>query len=128
MVKNITGSKVFCVNKVGKTVEQQKTAVALAQLLTNKESQLERFETRQALPCNNEAAADPRYTEHVTLGGAALNAQNMAGACVQSLTAEGRYWDIGKAIGQAYLDGKLGDYANWQEFLTAQMNILRQAQ
>lgn len=124
---SFTGSKVYCVNKVNMTVQQQKTAVALAQLLTETESQLERFETRQTLPCNNTAAADPRYTEHVTISGMALNMQNAAGACVQSLTAENRYWDIGKAIGQAYLDGNLGDYANWQEFLTAQMNILRQA-
>lgn len=124
---SFTGSKVYCVNKVGMTIAQQKTAVALAQLLTETESQITRFQTRQTLPCNNAAANDARYTEHVTISGLALNMQNAAGACVQSLTAEGRYWDIGKAVGQAYLDGNLGDYANWAEFLKAQMDILRQA-
>ena len=55
---------------------------------------------------------------------AALLEQN-AYACVQALTAEARYWDIGKAIGQAYIDSRLGDFANWQEFLKAQMDVLR---
>lgn len=124
---SFTGSKIYCVNKIGMTIEEQKTAVALAQLLTETESQLQRFEARQTLPCNNTAANDTRYTNNVTISGKALNMQNAAGACVQSLTAEGRYWDIGKAIGQAYMDGNLGDYANWSEFLKAQMDILRQA-
>ena len=122
---SFTGSKVYVVNKLV-SVDQQKAAVKLAQLLTTKDAQIERFQTRATLPCNLEAAADARVTEHATIGGAALSAQNIAGAAVQSLTAEGRYWDVGKAIGQAYLDGNLGDCANWQEFLTMQMDALRQ--
>lgn len=123
---SFTGSKVYAINKT-RPVEEQKAAAALGDLLTNKESQLVRFEKRATIPCNNEAIQDARYTEHVTLGAAALAEQNKF-ACVQSQTAEGRYWDIGKAIGQAYIDSKLGDFANWTDFLKAQMDMLRAEQ
>ena len=45
-------------------------------------------------------------------------------AAVQSQSAQDRYWDIGKAIGQAYLDGN----EDWADFLKEQMDILRKAQ
>ena len=124
---SFSGSKVYCLNKT-RPVEEQKTAAALAELLTTKESQLVRFEKRASLPCHIEAAKDPRYTEHVTIGGKALLEQN-AYACVQAQTAEDRYWDIGKAIGQAYIDGILKDAdentLTWEQFLKAQMETLR---
>ena len=124
---SFSGSKVYCLNKT-RPVEEQKTAAALAELLTTKESQLVRFEKRASLPCHIEAAKDPRYTEHVTIGGKALLEQN-AYACVQAQTAEDRYWDIGKAIGQAYIDGILKDAEEntltWEQFLKAQMDTLR---
>ena len=111
-------------------VEEQKTAAALAELLTTKEAQLVRFEKRASLPCHIEAANDPRYTEHVSVGAKALLEQN-AYACVQAQTAEGRYWNIGQAIGQAYLDGQLkdadGNELTWAQFLKLQMDTLRKA-
>ncbi len=125
---SFTGSKVLCLNKT-RPVAEQKTAAALAELLTTKESQLLRFEMRSSLPCHVEAAVDPRYTEHVTIGGKALLEQN-AYACVQAKTAEGRYWDIGASIGNAYLGlAKLED-ANqqpmtWAQFLKNKMDTLR---
>ena len=120
---SFTGSKVYCINKT-RPVEEQVTAAELAELLTGKEAQLKRFEIRSSIPCNNEALKDARYTEHVTIGAKALGLQN-AYACVQSKTAEGRYWNVGQAIGQAYLDSKLGDHADWASFLKDQMDILR---
>ena len=119
------GSKVYCINKT-RPVEEQKTAAALAELLTGKDAQLVRFEERASLPCNKEAAADPRYTEHVSIGGAAFVKQS-AFACVQSQTAEGRYWDIGKAIGQAYIDSNLNG-ETWAQFLKGQMDTIRKPQ
>ena len=116
------GSKVYCINKTRPAAEQ-KTAAALGELLTTKESQLKRFELRQSIPCNNEAMLDARYTEHVTVGAKAFGKQ-AAYACVQSQTAEDRYWDIGKAIGQAYLDSNL-DGMTWAAFLKKQMDTLR---
>ena len=125
---SFTGSKVYCLNKT-RPVAEQKTAAALAELLTTKESQLVRFEERQSLPCHVEAAVDPRYTEHVTIGGKALLEQN-AYACVQSKTAEDRYWDVGATIGNAYLGlAKLedaeGNELTWAQFLKNQMDSLR---
>ena len=118
------GSKVYCINKT-RPVEEQRTAAALAELLTGKDAQLVRFEKRASLPCHIEAANDPRYTEHVTIGGKALLEQN-AYACVQAQTAEDRYWDIGKAIGQAYIDSQLNG-ETWAQFLKGQMDTLRKA-
>lgn len=122
------GSKVYCINKT-QSAANQKTAAALAELLTTKEAQLIRFEERATLPCNKEAIQDARYTEHTTIGGAALTAQAAYG-CVQAKTAESRYWDVGKEIGQAYIDGKLGKQADdtphtWTTFLRTQMDKLR---
>lgn len=123
---SFTGSKVYCINKT-RPVEEQVVAAELAEILISKEAQLKRFELRASLPCNLEAAKDPRYTENVSIGAKALLEQNEF-ACVQAQTAEARYWDIGKAIGQAYIDGRLGDCANWTEFLKLQMDILRNPQ
>lgn len=120
---SFTGTKVYCINKT-RPVEEQIVAAEIAEILTSKEAQLKRFEIRASIPCNIEASQDARYTEHVSIGAKALLDQN-AFACVQALTAEARYWDIGKAIGQAYIDSRLGDYANWQAFLKAQMDVLR---
>ena len=126
---SFTGSKIYAINKT-RPVEEQKTAAALAELLTSKEAQLIRFEKRQSIPCNNEAVKDPRYTEHSPIGGAALLKQNEF-ACVQAKVAESRYWDIGKAIGQAYIDSQIkdadGNTLTWAAFLQAQMDTLRNA-
>lgn len=124
-MSSFNGTKVYCINKT-RPVEEQVTAAELAELLTSKEGQLKRFELRQALPCNNEAIKDKRYTENVSIGGAALVAQTEF-SCVQAKTAESRYWDIGKAIGQAYVDSNLGDYKSWAEFLKGKMDVLRKA-
>ncbi len=122
---SFTGSKVYVVNSFVKP-EYQETALKVADLLVNsKEAQLKRFEIRQSIPCNKEALLDARYTEHKTVGGAALEAQCAVAACVQSTTAEARYWDVGKAIGQAYIDSDLGDYETWEEFLYVNMEALR---
>ena len=118
------GSKVYCINKT-RPVAEQKTAAALAELLTTKNAQLVRFEKRGSLPCNLEAQKDDRYTKHVSICGAAFLKQS-AYACVQSQTAEGRYWDIGKAIGQAYIDSQLNG-ETWAQFLKGQMDTLRKA-
>lgn len=123
---SFTGSKIYSVNKT-RPVAEQKAAVALADLLTNKESQLVRFKERQAIPCNKEALASSDYTSNVTIGAKALGMQN-AFAAVQSQSAQDRYWDIGKAIGQAYLDGNLGTYTDWATFLKGEIDTLRKAQ
>lgn len=126
---SFAGSKVYCLNKT-RPVEEQKAAAALGDLLTSKEAQLERFKIRSTIPCNKEALADKEYSENVTYVGKALAAQSEFGA-VQSQSAEGRYWDIGKAIGKAYTDGKFdetGTITTWADFIKGQCDILRKAQ
>lgn len=122
---SFTGSKVYAINKT-RPVAEQKVAAALANLLTNKKSQLKRFELRSSLPCNKDAAKDKAYTENVSLGGAALLTQN-AYASVQSTSAQDRYWTVGENIGKAILANDIGEFETWGAFLTSQLNILRTA-
>ncbi len=129
---SFSGSKIYCLNKT-RPVAEQKVAADLAELLISKEAQLKRFEIRKSIPCNKEALEEDSYKNNVSIGAAALAEQNEFG-CVQAKTAEGRYWDIGKAIGQAYIeqDSQLvdadGNQITWKQFLETQMNILRLAQ
>ncbi|MCR4879534.1 MAG: extracellular solute-binding protein [Bacilli bacterium] len=123
------GSKVYCINqqKSGDVnVAKRAKAVKFADYLTQKAAQLTRFTKRATIPCNNEALKDSAYTKNINIAGKALLEQFEAASAVQSLSAEGRYWDVGKAIGQALLDGKLGSStATWKTFLKAQCDILR---
>jgi arabinogalactan oligomer/maltooligosaccharide transport system substrate-binding protein len=124
---SFTGSKVYCVNKT-RPVAEQKAAAALGDLLTNNESQLVRYEERQTLPCNVEAAKNSRYTENLTISGPALTAQNEF-AAIQSQSAQDKYWDIGKAIGTAMCDGVLQDKdknnLTWAQFLKLELDTIR---
>lgn len=125
-----TGSKVYCVNaaKTGDDAAAKRTKAAkLADVLTQKSAQLKRFAVRATVPCNKEALKDDAYTKNVNIAGKALQAQCEAAAAIQSTAAEGRYWDVGKAIGQAMLDGNLGTYADSAKFLKGECDILRKA-
>lgn len=121
---SFSGSKVYVINKT-RPVAEQKVAAALADLLTNKASQLKRFELRKTLPCNLEAAKDEKYTKNVSISGAALTAQN-AYAAVQSTSAQDRYWAVGEAIGTAMRDAAKGEMT-WAQFIKSQLDILRAA-
>jgi len=123
-----TGSKVYCINatKTGDAnVAKRAKALKLANALTNRASQLIRFAERATVPCNKEALKDEAYTKNVDIGAKALQAQVDAAAAVQSLSAEGRYWDVGAAIGLAILEGEYGDYADMEALLKGSCNILR---
>ncbi len=120
---SFSGSKVYCINKT-RPVEEQMAAAELAQLLVNKESQLKRFETRGTIPCNLEAVEDPAYTENTTVGNLALALQNDTASAPQSVCAEGRYWDIGQAIGEALMNG-ISEDTTWKDFLKSQLDQLR---
>lgn len=123
-----TGSKVYCINatKTGDAnVAKRNKAIKLANALTNKAAQLIRFQERATVPCNKEALKDEAYTKNVDIGAKALQAQVEAAAAVQSLSAEGRYWDVGAAIGKALLDGDYGTYSDMAKFLKGQCDILR---
>ncbi len=122
-----TGAKVYCLNAT-KDNEQIMRAATVAQLITGKEGQLRRFEERKVGPCNIAAMEDARYAENVTIGLAALGQQVAACAGVQSSSAEGRYWDVGAAIGTAIKDNDYGDFDSWQDFLNFECETLRNPQ
>lgn len=119
---SFTGTKMYVVNKYA-TAEEQVAAFVLADLLTNKDGQLLRFETRSALPCNKEALADEKYTSKVAPDAKALNEQN-AFAAIQATSAEDRYWSVGGDIGSKFLNG-VAATTTWAEYLKAQCDILR---
>lgn len=130
---SFSGTKLYGVNAFAKT-EEQKTAHKLAKLLTTKEAQIVRYQLRTSFPCNKEALQDPAYTEAQTIGGPAFIEQAKYSA-IQSRAAEGRYWDVGKAIGDVMMKGyvtadktttPLTSEAEWKQFLTDQLNPLRQ--
>ena len=130
---SFSGTKLYGVNAFAKT-EEQKTAHKLAKLLTTKEAQIVRYQLRTSFPCNKEALQDPAYTEAQTVGGPAFIEQAKYSA-IQSRAAEGRYWDVGKAIGDVMMKGyvtadktttPLTSEAEWKQFLTDQLNPLRQ--
>lgn len=132
---SFSGTKLYGVNAYATSAEQR-TAHKLANLLTSKSAQITRYNQRAAFPCNKEALADPSYTENQTIGSKAFLDQAQYSA-IQSRAAEGRYWDVGKAIGQVMLDGyttadkvqtALTTVEQWKEFLTAQLTPLRIAQ
>lgn len=129
---SFSGTKLYGVNAYA-TTDEQRTAHKLANLLTNKESQILRYQQRKSFPCNKEALADPAYTQNMTIGAPAFIEQGKYSA-IQSRAAEGRYWDIGKAIGDVMVKGymtsdkqkiELKTEAEWKDFLTDQITPLR---
>lgn len=123
---SFSGSKGYVVNSFASTAEQ-KAAYYLGNLLTQKDAQLVRFNKRASIPCNKEALADQSYTSAVSIGAKALNAQSVY-ASIQSSSAESRYWDVGKAIGQALIDGDFGELGtDWTTFMQANCAGLRKA-
>lgn len=128
-LSSFAGTKLYCINGYV-SADEQRLAYRVAKLLTNKEAQLVRYELRKAIPCDIDAQKDPRYTEHLTPAISALAAQSNF-AAVQATAAEGAYWDIGKAIGQAMFTGgtdaehQFTTAAQWKEYLTSQLNVLR---
>lgn len=94
-----SGSKLIGVNAYAKNAGW---AVLLAEFLTNEESQVARFNTRQQAPSNIAAAADPAVTANVAI--AASAAQDAYGV-VQSVG--GKYWDPTKSFGEQVAQGTI---------------------
>lgn len=127
---SFSGSKLYCINSYA-SPEEQRTGLRLAELLTSKEAQLTRYELRTAIPCNKEALKDETFTSNSSEAIAAFNDQNQYSG-IQSKCAEGRYWDIGKAIGQAIFDGSNNadnpawtKTEEWKTYIKSQLDVLR---
>jgi len=119
---SFAGTKLYVVNATA-TQAEQRAAHLIANALTNKDGQLKRFEERNSLPCNKAALEDSAYTQNVDYASKAFNDQAQY-AAVQAISAEGRYWPIGEAIGNALKADDTGDYT-WGEYLKAQCDSLR---
>lgn len=89
---SFVGYKVLGVNSQTKYPEQ---AMDLADFLTNEDNQKKRFEARQLLPSNINAASMPEVSEDVAI--AALQAQNPFGTSQKNVL--GTYWAPAEAFG-----------------------------
>ena len=122
---SLSGSKVYLINGAkNMSAEKQARVAKFADYITNKESQLVRFETRGTIPCNKAALQDTRYTSNKPLTATALELQKAAGTALQAKVAEASFWDPIGAIGDAALNG-LPSGQSAQQLLHAQCQILR---
>ena len=97
------GSKLYVVNSRA-TAEEQADAHKIAQLLTSKEGQLERWAVRAAKPANLEACEDDSYLNSRNAAIEGLEAQEPYGA-IQAQVVESFYWTPGENVGRALMQG-----------------------
>lgn len=132
-LSSFAGTKLYCVNSYA-TADEQRTAHKLAQLLTNKDSQLIRYNLRNSIPCNKEAQADESYTSTLASNPTVAALQNQSQyAAIQSVAAEAAYWTAGEGIGDVLTKGtytenevvtKLDTVAKWKDYLTSAISTL----
>ena len=123
-----TGSKIYCINEAKLKDDKEgklEKSLVLADLLTNKEGQLVRFEKRNTPPCNKEALKDKRYSENVSIGLNALVRQCELASAIQSRAIERKFYDVGQVISGAIYNNDIGQFADWSSFLNYQCSLLR---
>ena len=113
-------SQGYVVNK-NKTAEEIESAMALASLLTNEESQLKRFEILGVTPTNKEALKSKRYISKANELNKAIELQQEYSVSTDK-SVEERYWDVGKDIASHIF---LNDIEDWNYYLKTQMDSLR---
>lgn len=113
-------SKGYVVNK-NKTAEEIESAMALASLLTNEESQLKRFEILGVTPTNKQALKSKRYISKANELNKAIELQQEYSVSTDK-SVEERYWNVGKDIATHIF---LNDIEDWNYYLKTQMDSLR---
>ena len=111
-----------CINSNASN-EEIKTANALAQLLTNKESQLIRYQENKELPTNQKIHNDKGFLKELTAGERA-NILQSEYSCVQAKSIEDKFWEVVNPIGNAYINSNLNGLT-WSDFLKNQIELLR---
>ena len=93
-------------------------AMALAEFLTNEDSQILRFEARELGPSNIKAASANAVLENVALS--ALAEQSEFAASQQNVM--GTFWDPAEAFGTAMVDGSTEDMQKLLDQMVSQIN------
>ena len=93
-------------------------AMALAEFLTNEESQIKRFEARELGPSNINAAGSDAVLENIAL--AALAEQSEFAVSQQNVL--GSFWEPAEAFGTAMLDGSTEDMQTLLDEMVSQIN------
>ena len=119
---SFSSTSVYCINSNASN-EEIKTANALAQLLTNKESQLIRYQENKELPTNKKIHNDKGFLKELTAGERA-NILQSEYSCVQAKSIEDKFWEVVNPIGKAYINSDLNGLT-WSDFLKNQIELLR---
>lgn len=93
-------------------------AMALAEFLTNEESQIKRFEARELGPSNIKAAEADAVQENIALS--ALAEQSEFAVSQQNVL--GSFWEPAEAFGTAMVDGSTEDMQSLLDEMVAQIN------
>ena len=93
-------------------------AMALAEFLTNEESQIKRFEARELGPSNIKAASADAVLENIAL--AALAEQSEFAVSQQNVL--GTFWEPAEGFGTAMVDGSTEDMQSLLDELVSQIN------
>ena len=84
-----------------------------------------RYETNGEIPLNTKAREDERFLEKANDGELAEIRQYELASTNLELSVEDKFWDVGREIGQAYLNSEYLKEKTWEEFLKEKMDELR---
>ena len=93
-------------------------AMALAEFLTNEESQIKRFEARELGPSNINAAEADAVLENIALAALAEQAE----FAVSQQNVLGSFWEPAEAFGTAMVDGSTEDMQTLLDEMVSQIN------
>lgn len=120
-MKSLSYTYGFYVNK-NKTLEEKESAMALASLLIDEESQLTRYEKTGLIPVNKSALKNDRFTSKASdLDFAIQELVEHANFIDEKCIGE-RGYEVIRNIGVHIRDNDISD---WSSFLKTQMDILR---
>lgn len=120
-MKSLSYTYGFYVNK-NKTLEEKESAMALASLLIDKESQLTRYEKTGLIPVNKSALKNDRFTSKASDLDFAIQELVEHSNFIDEKCIGERGYEVIRNIGVHIRDNDISD---WSSFLKTQMDILR---
>lgn len=120
-MKSLSYTYGFYVNK-NKTLEEKESAMALASLLIDEESQLTRYEKTGLIPVNKSALKNDRFTSKASDLDFAIQELVEHSNFIDEKCIGERGYEVIRNIGVHIRDN---DVSDWSSFLKTQMDILR---
>ena len=120
-MKSLSYTYGFYINK-NKTLEEKESAMALASLLIDEESQLTRYEKTGLIPVNKSALKNDRFTSKASDLDFAIQELVEHSNFIDEKCIGERGYEVIRNIGVHIRDNDISD---WSSFLKTQMDILR---